>query len=209
MSKPNHIGTAANTLAAWLKARLDGVAVHARWPEAGVKLAPKAVTVLLAGPREDELLEPVAVERVDTGRGRAIYTWRVRACKQPMQLDVWTTSHAARDDLVARLERAVNVSEAESIGVRHADPVRSGVLLRLPLGWDGFCDFLFDAASEMDTPDATQRAEYRATARGHAWMDLTVRAESARLARATLRLRLTQDGRTAEDTARLLPPSRE
>jgi hypothetical protein len=112
---------------------------------------------------------------------------------------VWATSHAARDDLVARLEDALNVSESKSLGVRNADPVRHGVVLRLPDPWDGVSDFLFDSATANDTADAAQRSEHRATARGHAWMDLTVRAESARLARATLRARISDHGRVAND----------
>jgi hypothetical protein len=77
--------------------------------------------------------------------------------------------------------------------------VRQGVVLRLLEPWDGFLDFLFDSATANDTSDAAQRSEYRATARGHAWMDLTVRAESARLARATLRARISDQGRVATD----------
>jgi hypothetical protein len=173
--------------------------VHARWPEATTKLAPKTVSVLLAGPREDQFLDPIPIARVDTGQNRALFTWRVRACKQPLQIDVWATSHAARDDLVAQLEQALNVSETKSLGVSNADPVRQGVVLRLPEPWGGLSDFLFDSATANDSSDAAQRSEYRATARGSAWMDLTVQAESARLARATLRARITNGGAVATD----------
>ena len=181
---------AANTLAAWLHARLPGVVVEARWPEPHTKLPPKAVTVLLAGPPVEELLDPIVVGRRDLPGGRAAYLWSIRLAKLPMQLDVWTKSDVARDDLVARLTRALNASEGESLGVRPSDPARNGVLLRLGDGWDGYSDFLFDGASTNDTPDSVQRCEFRATVRGHSWMNLTLVAESARLARVALIQRL-------------------
>jgi len=181
---------AANALATWLRARVGDAVVFPRWPEPNVKLPPKAISVLLAGPRIDEELDPIPIARRDLSSTRAEYTWRTRLCKQPMQLDVWAKSDAARDDLIARLDRALNASERESIGVPRADPVRNGVLLRLGDDWNGFADFLFDAPNPFDTPDAAQRCEYRATYRGHAWMDLTMRAESPRLVAATLRQRL-------------------
>ncbi len=184
---------AANALAAWIRTRLPDATVFARWPEPNVKLPPKAVSVLLAGPRVDEELDPVVVGRRDLSPTHAEYTWRMRLCKQPMQLDVWAKSDLARDDLVARLDRVLNASERDSIGAVRADPARNGVLLRVADGWDGFADFLFDAPGAFDTPDAAQRCEYRATYRGHAWMDLTMRAESPRLVAATLRQRLHDD----------------
>jgi hypothetical protein len=181
---------AANALTVWLRARLSDVHVEPRWPEPHTKLPPKAITVLLAGPPAEELLEPVVVGRRDLPGGRAAYLWSVRISKQPMQLDVWAKSDLARDDLVARITRAVNASEADSIGAKRADPIRNGVLLRLGDGWDGFADFLFDGAGVNDTPDSVQRCEFRATARGHAWMNLTTVAESVRLARVAIEQRL-------------------
>jgi hypothetical protein len=183
--------SAASALAAWLRARLADLTVWERWPEPNVKLPAKAVSVLLAGPRQDELLDPVPLGRRDLSSTRAEYTWRIRACKQPMQLDAWAKSDHARDDLVARLEPLLNASERDSLGTGPSSP-RNGVVLRLGHGWDGFADFLFDAPERMDTPDAVQRCEYRATYRGHAWMDLIVRAESPRLVAATLRARLRE-----------------
>ncbi len=181
---------AANALAAWLRARITDATVFARWPEPTVKLPLRVVSVLLAGPRVDEELDPIVVARRHLSPTRAEYTWRMRLCKQPMQLDAWARSDIARDDLVARLDRALNASESDSVGATRADPVRNGVLLRVGDGWDGFADFLFDAPEAFDTPDAAQRCEYRATYRGHAWMDLTMRAESPRLVAVTLRQQL-------------------
>ena len=96
---------------------LRDVPVQDRWPEANVRLPAKTITVLRAGGRRDEALDPVPVKSVPVAGvpGRAVYTWRVRACTQPLQLDVWAHSDVARDDLLARLEPVLNASKARSM----------------------------------------------------------------------------------------------
>ena len=186
---------AQNALALWLARELDGVTLWDRWPEANVRLPAKAVSVLRAGARRDEALdpEPIARRDVDGAPGRAIFTWRMRACTQPLQLDVWAHSDVARDDLLSRLEPALNASKARSLpslALANADPVEHGLTLLLADGWSGFAAYWFDEPAITDTPDAVQRSEYRATYRGTAMMQLTIDAESARLARARLRVLL-------------------
>jgi len=183
-----------NALARWLARELPGVVVWDRWPEANVRLPPKAISVLRAGARRDEPLDLVPIAKVaSTTAGRAMYRWRARACQQPLQLDVWAHSDVARGDLLARLEPALNASKARSmpsLGLAHADPVEQGLALLLDDGWSGFASYWFDEPAITDAPDAVQRSEYRATYRGWAAMQLTIDAESPRLARASLQLRL-------------------
>ncbi len=189
---------AQNALARWLTREMDGVTVSDRWPEANLRLPAKAITVLRAGARRDEALdpEPIARRDVEGAPGHAVFTWRMRACTQPLQLDVWAHSDVARDDLLARLEPALNASKARSmptLGIVGADPVEEGLALLLADGWSGFASYWFDEPAITDAPDAVQRSEYRATYRGWAAMQLTIDATSARLARAQFRLVL--DGR--------------
>jgi hypothetical protein len=172
-----------NALSLWLVRWLgSGVTVSAQWPEPTKKLPPKAVTILRAGPPDEEPLDPIVVSRVDTGPHVSLFTWRMRALRQPLQLDVWARHHAARDELLAELDEALNAPMAATIGAKNADPVRHGVVVRLGDGWTGMADCFFDRPEVTDTPDAAARSEYRATLRGWADVDLTITAPSARLA---------------------------
>lgn len=197
---------AQNALARWIARELPDVPIGERWPEANVRLPARTITVLRAGSRRDEALDPVAIKSVAVvgSPRRALYTWRMRACTQPLQLDVWAHSDVARDDLLSRLEPVLNASRARSLAplrVAQADPVEHGLALLLSDGWEGFVSYWFDEPALTDTPDAVQRSEYRATYRGAAAMQLTLDAESPRLARMALRQRL--DG--ADELA---PPAR-
>jgi hypothetical protein len=95
---------------------------------------------------------------------------------------VWTKHAAARDDLLARLDEALNTGMGATLGVTNADPVRHGVVVPLADGWAGTADCFFDRPEVNDTPDAATRSEYRATVRGWAEVDLTLTAPSARIA---------------------------
>ncbi len=186
---------AQTALARWIAQELRDVPVRDRWPEANVRLPAKTVTVLRAGSRRDEALDPVVLKSapVAGASGRVLFTWRMRACTQPLQLDVWAHSDVARDDLLARLEPVLNASKARSmpaLKLSGADPVEHGLALLLADGWEGFASYWFDEPSLTDTPDAVQRSEYRATYRGSAAMQLTLDAESPRLARVALQQRL-------------------
>jgi hypothetical protein len=172
-----------NALGSWLARSLGkSVAVSAQWPEPTKKLPPKAITILRTGSPDEEPLDPIVVARVDTGPHVSLFTWRMRALRQPLQLDVWARHHAARDELLAELDVALNAPMSATIGVSSSDPVRHGVVVPLGDGWTGMADCFFDRPEVSDTPDAAARGEYRATVRGWADVDLTVTAPSARLA---------------------------
>jgi hypothetical protein len=183
MSKVTVEQAVVNALGFWLRRCLgDGVAVSTHWPEPTKRLPPKAVTILRAGPPDEDPLDPIVVARVDTGPHVSLFTWRMRALRQPLQLDVWARHHAARDELLAELDLALNAPMSATIGARNADPVRHGVVVPLGDGWTGTADCFFDRPEVTDTPDAAPRSEYRGTLRGWADVDLCITAPSARLA---------------------------
>ena len=174
---------AINALAAWLARSLGSdTAVSTHWPEPSKKLPARAVTILRAGAPEEEPLDPIIVGRVATGPHTSLFTWRLRALRQPLQLDIWARHHAVRDDLLARLDVALNAGMGATLGVVNADPVRHGVVVPLGDGYAGTADCYFDRPEVFDTPDAALRSEFRATARGWAEVDLTVTAPSSRIA---------------------------
>lgn len=174
---------AINALGVWLQQALgDSVAVSTQWPEPTKKLPAKAVTILRAGAPEEEPLDPIIVSRIDTGAYTSIFTWRLRALRQPLQLDVWARHHAVRDELLASLDVALNKGIGATLRIQNADPFRHGVVLPLAHGWTGTADCFFDRPEVSDTPDAAARSEYRATLRGWAEVDLTLSAPSARIA---------------------------
>jgi hypothetical protein len=176
---------AVNALASWLVRSLGSdVKVSTHWPEPSQKLPAKAVTILRAGAPDEEPLDPIVVARVDPGTSppTSLFTWRLRALRQPLQLDVWARHAPARDDLLARLDEALNTGMGATLGALNADPFRHGVVVPLADGWTGAADCFFDRPEVNDTPDAATRSEYRATVRGWAEVDLTLTAPSARLA---------------------------
>jgi hypothetical protein len=183
MSKVTVEQAAVNALGSWLGRCLGStVTVSPHWPEPTKKLPPKAVTILRAGPPEEEPLDPIIVGRQDTRPHTSLFTWRMRALRQPLQLDVWARHAPARDDLLARLDEALNAGMGATLGVTNADPFRHGVVLPLADGWSGTADCFFDRPEVSDTPDAAARSEYRATLRGWAEVDLTLTAPTARIA---------------------------
>jgi hypothetical protein len=174
---------AVNALGAWLSRTLGaGVVVSTQWPEPSKKLPERALTILRAGPPESDPVDPIVVGRVDTDAHTSMFTWRLRAVRQPLQLDVWARHHAVRDELLAELDVALNTGMSATLGATGADPVQNGVVVLLGDGWTGTAYCFFDRAELADSPDAATRHEYRATLRGWAEVDLTITAPSARLA---------------------------
>jgi hypothetical protein len=183
MSKVSVEQAAVNALGSWLARALGpAVAISTKWPEPSKKLPDRAVTILRAGPPEGEPVDPIVVGRVDTGPHSAMFTWRLRAVRQPLQLDVWTRHHAVRDELLAELDVALNTGMGATLGIANADPVCNGVVVPLGDGWSGTAYGFFDRAELADSPDAATRHEYRASVRGFVDVDLNITAPSARLA---------------------------
>lgn len=126
------------------------------------------------------------------------YVWRIRACEQPVQLDVWATYEAHRDDIMARLEPALNASAGETLGDATDDtPTDNGVLLALREedGWPGYVDFDFDRPRRTHAQGDQKQGQFRAMYLGKAEFFLLVKAQSARMARIAVRQRI--NGATA------------
>lgn len=181
---------AINALASWLTTRLagTGIEVRKRWTEPDKQLPAKCITIVPAGARQDELLDPVVISQSTDGiTGVTTYVYRLRCVTQPLQLDVWSTYAPVRDDILALLDLHLNVGEAITLGVSGRDVMRQGLLLPLGDGWSGYVDICFDSPSYFDTPDSAQVNEFRAMYRGEAVIDLTVSATAPKLAQIILR----------------------
>jgi hypothetical protein len=171
---------AANALATWLATELPDVTLSNRWPEPTVPLGPKTVTVLLAGAADDDILDPQVESQINTELlPTAIYTYRLRCRRQNLQLDVFTQYDVHRDDIMARLDKALNASETRTLGPSFpAAPTRNGIVLALADGWVGMADFLFEGPNLSDNPESQQQTDYRATYRGYVDVMLTYTTET-------------------------------
>jgi hypothetical protein len=183
---------ACNALQAYLQPLFTDAFVDTRWPDATRKLPPKAITIICAGQRQDTQIDPFTTGQVNLAGGTAAnYNWQIKACEQPLQLDVWGQTDVSRDDLIARLDIALNAGL--SIIKPTQDPVDNGVVLQVADGWPcTFADFLFENPDLDDTPDNVNTSEFRATYRGSVNVMLTVTKQSARQLVATFKARLTE-----------------
>lgn len=187
---------ARNALARWLIDELaatpDGIAIQPRWFEAGRSLPPKSISVIDAGPRKVEWGDPEILAVVNNGAANVDATWSVGDVEQPVQLDVWAQSDLELDDILARLDVALN-ARARGLGVSNAEPVGPGLLLNLDDGWaPGTVEFVFDEPSSFSTADDVNVAEWRAMYKGTASMRLCAKATSARIARVSLKQRVSE-----------------
>lgn len=114
-----------------------------------------------------------------------IYIWQISDIRQPMQIDVWTATEPRRNDIEARLVKALNTSTLDG-----GDPVQNGCLVQLGNGWVGTADFVFDTPRLSQTADAVQKSEFRLTYSGYADYSLQVKAQSPRMATLTLQAAL-------------------
>lgn len=170
---------------------LEGITIEDRWPEPDQPLAGKTVTLLLAGEREDMRLdEDVIDQTVVSGEPNNMdYRWEVKACRQPLQVDVWANTEVDRDDILARWDEVSHHGPLFTLG--SGNPVADGLLVALDKptdGHPGHADFLFEGPQVIDNPDAHRQQEYRARIRGHVNVNLSVVAKSAKLARLKFEL---------------------
>lgn len=203
------LGQAArNALSLYLTTELepvaggDGVVVEPRWFEKDRQLPPRAISIINAGPRQLEWLDPeeMSVELIgdkDAAAPQAKVAWKLAYMTQPLHLDVWTTSDVDLDDILARLDVSLNKGQGpyngalEPTPITNNDPVMPGVLLALGDGWaPGTSDFLFDSTDAEPSSAQVLEGEWRATLRGVANAMLVVVAQSPRIARFLLQQRL-------------------
>lgn len=185
---------ANNAFATYLGAQLvaagyaggTAVSVEPRWPDPDKQLPTRAVSLILAGRRDDVLFDPYVVSTVAVDGATFTTTWAVASVDQPVQLDVWARDDYARDDLVATVNAILLKSGGANITASH------GVLVDLDDGWSGKADFLFDGPERLETPASRRETDYRAIFRGRSTALLTVTATSGRMANLIARRRLYQ-----------------
>jgi len=180
--------------------------VSDRWPEPDSGLPKRAVSIIEAGQREDTWVQEqdiAVVMQPDNVTG--LYTFRVAACRQPLQLDVWADYNAQRDELVALLDDFLHKGERFTLNQPNGNPVRDGVLLALDptSGYSGFCDFTFDGPRKLDTNASPRVREYRSSSAGFCDVDLTVQALTPKLARVLMTMALSS---TLDPNASPPPP---
>lgn len=191
---------AVNALAAFLRQQFEtkDIVVFDGWPENSKDLPKRAVTILLAGDRQDEetggsYLRAISSEDIP-GSTRKLYRWTVKACRQAIQLDIWAKSDVSRDDIVALLDEALHQGESVTLGIAGGNPFRDGPLLRFRSedGHDGFIDFLFeDGPNRENSGEQGARGEFRATQHGTASCVLSLVADSPPLLVAKLKMALS------------------
>lgn len=184
--KTSIVSAACEALACYLRGALvsdiPGLVVEPRWVPETSQLPERMITIIKSGTRTAEFLDPIPISSEATSVAtQRVYTWRISDILQPLQLDVWATSEAHRDDIVARLEGPLN--RGLSIVDPTADPFGPGLTLALGCGWTGYGDFVFTDLEDDDTADAVQRSEYRAMARGRVRATMTVKLTEPRLSR--------------------------
>jgi hypothetical protein len=177
----------------------DRCIVSEEFPPPDQGLPKRAVSVIPAGARQDMHFTERDVSRVDypDASPMSLYTWRVAACRQPIQLDVWATAAASRGELCALLDDFLHKGPRYTLGTPNGEVVRDGVLLKLDPaqgGFDGFADFTFDGPALTDTSRSAREREYRATIAGFIDVDLTTQAPSPRIANIKLRMALSATG---------------
>lgn len=127
-------------------------------------------------------MPPCILSKTNQGANHTQVVWQVAECTQPFQLDVWASSHAERDDIVAQLDGVLRAG-LSPLGGFNPDPVGNGFFVNLADGWDSSnttAKFSFDSPDYEDSPDSFGRQSFRATYRGTAYMKLTITASSPR-----------------------------
>lgn len=163
-------------LAAYLRTVLPvDVTVWSAWPSPGRPLPAKAVSVVTPGGDGEEPFAPGGdALRVDPDASPAVtgaVTYSTGFVTIGLQLDVWATFAAVRDDLAERVWSALNRHPADTLGTEpkpHLGAQR-GLVLRIPALYNTPCDYRFDpAAGVVESSDAAQAAEWRSTWQGEA-----------------------------------------
>lgn len=172
---------AANAAVAYLQDKMSGVPIHSRWP--AKEFPGRSITLIFAGARRDQLLDPHMVSRANYGDYHTRATWVVAECTQPFQLDVWSTSFLERDSIVADLDIYLRAGREPLGTFTSFDPVANGFFVALGDGWEesgATADFSFEAPELEDYPDSVGRSQFRASYRGVAHMKLSVQVTSPR-----------------------------
>lgn len=181
---------ACNALGAYLQSKLSDVTVSYDFPDTERELPALALSILLAGVPHDTPLQPEVIGSVDIDATHKTYRWCVLERSQPIQIDVWSTYQAKRDDLIARLDAILNAG--------WSDQPNSGLVLSLSDGWDAKAVFDFDGPSILNSGYSAQMSEFRGSYNGTLRVVLYVDAASAKIAR--IKLHSILNGKPQENT---------
>jgi hypothetical protein len=121
------------------------------------------------------------------------YLWMLGSRVQPVQLDIWTTYEAVRDETIGAVEQVVRLGAAQPDGpdvFTDYAPVGLGITVTLGADWpDASAAFDFEAPTRSQDPQAQ---EWRATYEGTVDVPMLAWGQTARLARA--QFTITADG---------------
>jgi hypothetical protein len=163
----------------------ERVVVNAGWPASGATLPDRAVSVVMAGARQEAHLTEEVVKRTDIpNTNQAVFEWSMKAITQPIQLDIWAKYPAARNLICDDLDTILHRGPAYTLGVGGIH-LRDGVLVRLPdvSGHTGIVDYTtLNGPRAIDDSDAVQSNEARSLISAELDVILTVKATSAKLA---------------------------
>lgn len=118
-------------------------------------------------------------QKVNGHFGATIIEWAIRSAELPIQLDIWATSRVELDDLIARVYPLLDM---DGTAARLDRGPRTGLLLTLSDGYDGVVDVTFDPPYRMVSESPVGRSEFRATSSGLAYFNVTIKAQTARMA---------------------------
>lgn len=171
-----------------------GVVVSDHWPDSN-NLPEYSISILKAGARQDERQQALLVSSEVLDATTGLYTYRVAACEQPIQLDVWSTSEVGRESIEASLDDYLHRGERFTLGIETAQATRDGLLVALDPadGHTGFADCSFSGPSDADTGEAHSRSEFRSMYRGDISVELCVQARERRHLRTVLSLALGEN----------------
>ena len=156
--------------------------VQAEWPAGN--LPPRALSIVMAGERQDTHLTEEVVRRVDKPNNQGEFTWSVKAITQPLQLDVWAKTDLERGMIGNALDKFLHLGTRFTLGDPRGSITRDGPLLRLdPVsGHQGFATFMFDGPRRVDDGTAALEREFRSMRRGSVDAELSVTATTAKVA---------------------------
>lgn len=171
---------AVNTLAAHLTKQLPDVRIEDRWPDPQRSISEPTITILKAGPRRDLATDFIDVGLTNVGSSRVSYQTQIAMIEQPLQLDIWANNQFERDDILGRLDFALNMDTINVGEIMHGLN-----LLALPDdGWSNntYFDYWFESPREENAPFEAIVEEWRATVSGRAWGMLAVPRTTSRQA---------------------------
>lgn len=198
---------ACDALRTFLAAEFTDVQVTGRWPAADKNLPAKAISILRVGQRREFEIAKLVTKSTVIDATTSLTRYRVNAITQGVQLDVWCTDGAARDDIQGRLDASLKKGTLYTIpptvtGIARS-VVRDGPLLMFDpaSGHEGFVDFTFDGVLIPDHAEGIGKNEFRATYQGELSAILEITATTPRMLRIILQQHLTANSSATDQYA--------